>query len=169
MALPLVYNLQHIRRRPTATLATAVGIALVVAILIGGLALARGFEAALAGTGSLDNVILVRHGSDSELTSGLSLEVADIVRASPEIATGPDGRPLVSREVMVNTNKPRIGQRGESNVTIRGVDMGRFKYVETLDIPARDCSRPEIPWHAFAGDDIRAMRYNKFFVVALER
>jgi 4-amino-4-deoxy-L-arabinose transferase-like glycosyltransferase len=57
----------------------------------------------------------------------------------------------------------------EGPLTIRGIEMGRFRYVETLDIPARDCSRPEIPWHAFGGEDLRAVRYNKFFIATVER
>ena len=40
----------------------------------------------------------------------------------PDVATGPDGRPLVSAELVVVTNKPRLGQTGSSNVTVRGVD-----------------------------------------------
>ncbi|MCK9460905.1 MAG: glycosyltransferase family 39 protein [Proteobacteria bacterium] len=57
----------------------------------------------------------------------------------------------------------------EGPLSISGVDMGHFKYVEMLDIPPRDCSRPEIPWHAFPGEDIRALHYNKFFVVTVTR
>jgi hypothetical protein len=67
---------------------------------------------------------------------------------------------------LVNAPRPLLP---EGPLMIRGIDMGRFKYVDTLDIPARDCSRPEIPWHAFGGEDVRAQRYHKFFVVTVER
>src|SRR5438046_995375 len=110
MAIPLSYNIRHMQQRPWSTLATAVGIALVVAILIGALALANGFHAALVATGSPNNIIVLRKGADSELSSGITRDVANILRALPDVAAGPNGRPLVSAEVVVNTNKPRLGQ-----------------------------------------------------------
>ncbi len=54
-------------------------------------------------------------------------------------------------------------------LTIRGIPLGRYRFLETLDVPARDSSRPEIPWHAFPGEDIRAFPYNRFYVVTVER
>ena len=67
---------------------------------------------------------------------------------------------------LINAPRPFLP---EGPLMIRGIEMGQFRYLDTLDVPARDCSRPEIPWHAFAGDDIRAVRYHKFFVVAVTR
>jgi len=67
---------------------------------------------------------------------------------------------------LINAPRPFLP---EGPLMIRGIEMGRFRYVDALDFPARDCSRPEIPWHAFGGDDIRAVRYHKFFVVTVTR
>ena len=57
----------------------------------------------------------------------------------------------------------------EGPLAIRGVNMGYYHYVEVLDIPARDCSRPEIPWHSFDGTDVKKKQHHRFFVVRLER
>jgi ABC-type lipoprotein release transport system permease subunit len=122
MAVPLSYNWRNVLRRRLSTLTTAVGIALPVAILIAALALASGIRAALVQTGSPDNVIVLRQGADSELTSGLGRPAVDVIRAHPGIALAPDGRALVSPEVVVCVNKPRLGQPGSSNVTVRGID-----------------------------------------------
>ena len=122
MAIPFSYNLRSVLGRPWATLATAVGIGMVVAILVLALALANGFQAALVETGSPSNVIVMRKGADSELSSGVSREGANIIRALPDVAAGADGRPLVSPEVLVLINQERQNGRGTSNVTIRGVD-----------------------------------------------
>ena len=122
MAIPISYNLRNIRQRPVATATTALGVAFTVAILIGAMALAAGFQAALLETGRDDNVLLLRKGADSEISSGLTRDAVNIIRALPDVATGADGRPLVSAEVVVLTNKPRIGQAGSSNITVRGVD-----------------------------------------------
>jgi ABC-type lipoprotein release transport system permease subunit len=124
MAIPIAYNVRHIRQRPISTLATALGVALVVAIFIGGLALANGFRAALVATGSPDNAVVLRKGADSELSSGISRQAANIIRGIPDVQIGPDGHPLVSPEVYVNTNLPRVGQAGSSNVSVRGIDPG---------------------------------------------
>ena len=122
MAIPLSYNVRNIIQRPAATLTTALGIAFTVAILIGALALASGFQAALLETGTDDNLLVMRKGADSEISSGITRDAANILRALPEVATGADGHPLVSAEVVVLTNKPRLGQPGTSNLTVRGID-----------------------------------------------
>ena len=126
MAIPLSYNVRNVFQRPGTTLATVVGIGLTVAILIAAFSLAAGFQQALVETGSADNAIALRKGADSEISSGISRDAANILRAHPEVATTPDGRPLVSPEVVVLINKPRLGLSGSSNVTVRGVDPEAF-------------------------------------------
>ena len=121
MAIPISYNLRNVVRRPMSTLATTLGIALVVAILVGALALASGFQAALVETGSPANLLALRTGADSEISSGIGRDAANILRSLPEVAAGPDGRPLASAEMVVLINAPRLGQSGSSNVTIRGI------------------------------------------------
>ncbi|HYM80861.1 MAG TPA: ABC transporter permease, partial [Candidatus Limnocylindria bacterium] len=79
MAIPISYNLRNITQRPISTLATAVGIGLVVAVLIGTLALASGFRAALTATGSTENAIVLRKGADSEISSSISRDQANIL------------------------------------------------------------------------------------------
>ena len=136
MAIPLIYNIRNVAQRPVATFATALGIGMVVAILVGALALAAGFQAALIQTGSRDNAIVLRVGADSEISSGLSLDQANIIRALPEIAADPQGRPLVSSELLVLTNLDRQRGQGSSNVPIRGITQeglalrGQVKIVE---------------------------------------
>ena len=126
MAIPVTYNVRSLMQRPVSTLATATGIGFVVAILIGALALASGFHAALVGTGSPRNVIVLRTGADSELSSGLSRDAVNILRAQPEVATDAQGRPLVSGELFVVVAKPRLGFHGSSNVPVRGIDPSGF-------------------------------------------
>ena len=122
MPIPLVYNLRSVTQRPVSTTTTAVGIGLTVAIYIGALALAAGFRASLITTGSPDNALVLRKGADSEISSGVSLDAANILKASPYVAVGPDGRPRASAEMVIVVNKERLGQTGSSNVMLRGVD-----------------------------------------------
>ena len=122
MKIPLTYNVRSVLQRPVSTALTALGVALVVAVFIGTLALANGFRAALSRTGSDSNVLLLRRGADSELSSGLVREAASIIAASPHVAAGPDGRPLISPEVYVLIPLPRLGDTTAlANVVVRGV------------------------------------------------
>ncbi|MGH7575220.1 MAG: ABC transporter permease [Longimicrobiales bacterium] len=122
MKIPIVYNVRSVLQRPVSTALTALGIALVVAVFIGMLALANGFRAALVRTGSEQNVLVLRRGADSELSSGLSREDVRILAASPHVATSADGRPMASPEVYVVVPLPRMGDTiGVANVVVRGI------------------------------------------------
>jgi ABC-type lipoprotein release transport system permease subunit len=129
MKIPFVYNLRSVTQRPVSTALTALGIALVVAVFIAMLALANGFIAALVQTGSADNVLLLRRGADSELSSGIPREAISIIAASPHIATAADGRPLVSPETYIVINIPRLGGGAfdVANVVARGVSDKAFE------------------------------------------
>lgn len=125
MKIPLIYNLRSIMQRPASTAMTAVSIGLVVAVFVAMLALATGFRAALAKTGSPDNVIVLRQGAQDELSSGISRETARIIATFPHIASGEDGKPLVSPEIYVLLNPDRK-TGGIGNVVARGVDDRAF-------------------------------------------
>jgi putative ABC transport system permease protein len=120
--IPIVYNVRSVVQRPVSTALTALGVGLVVAVFIGMLALANGFSAALAKTGSDRNAVVLRKGADSELSSGLGRDVASIVAASPHVAIGPDNRPLVSPEVYVLIPLAKSFDTTQvANVVVRGV------------------------------------------------
>ncbi len=122
MAIPFAYNFRSVTKRPVSTLTTAIGIGLTIAIYIGALALANGFKASLVTTGSPDNAIVLRKGADSEISSGITLDQANILKAMPQVAVGPDGRPRASAEMVIVISKSRLGQKGSSNIMLRGVD-----------------------------------------------
>ncbi len=123
MAVPIQYNLRNLFVRRTATLMTAGGIALVVAILVMTLALANGFRQTLVATGRSDNVIFTRGGAITEVQSAIDREVARILQSDPGVARLPDGTPLGANEAVVLTNlAKRSDPTATSNVTVRGVD-----------------------------------------------
>jgi ABC-type lipoprotein release transport system permease subunit len=127
--IPFVYNARSVLQRPVSTALTALGIGLVVAVFIGMLALANGFRAALTRTGTDRNVVVLRRGADTELVSGIVREDASTIAASPHIAAGPDGRPLVSPEVYVVVPLPRPGRDSNAvaNVVVRGVSPAAWE------------------------------------------
>ena len=136
MKIPLIYNVRSVTQRPVSTLLTALGIALVVAVFVAMLALANGFIAALVKTGSADNVLLLRKGADSELSSSIPREAISIISASPHIATAADGKPLVSPETYIVINIPRLngGAFDVANVVARGVSDKAFEVRRSIKI-----------------------------------
>ncbi len=122
MAIPISYNLRNLRVRKAATLMTAGGIALVVAVLVLTLALANGFQQTLVGTGRADNLHALRTGSTSEIESGIAREAVRVLLADEAVARLADGQPLASAETVVLTTLTRRGTPTTSNVTVRGVD-----------------------------------------------
>ncbi|MFL5518835.1 MAG: ABC transporter permease, partial [Gemmatimonadales bacterium] len=113
---------RSVRQRPVSTALTALGIGLVVAVFIAMLALANGFASALARTGSEENVLVLRKGADSEMSSGLDRDAIRTLTASPHIARGPDGRALASPETYVVIPLGRMGDTTQlANVVVRGV------------------------------------------------
>ena len=127
MKIPLIYNIRSVRQRPVSTALTALGIGLVVAVFVAMLALANGFVAALVTTGSSDNVLLLRRGADSEMSSGIPREAVSIIGASPHIAAGEDGKPMISPEtyIVINLVRPGGDAYSVANVVARGVSDKR--------------------------------------------
>jgi putative ABC transport system permease protein len=63
MALPFTYNIRNVFVRWRSTLATVLGVALVVAVFVLMQSLATGLEQASQNTGDPRNIMIVRKGS----------------------------------------------------------------------------------------------------------
>ena len=137
MKIPIIYNLRSLRQRPASTLATAFGMALVVAVFVAMNALSNGFRAALVATGSPDNVIVLRKGSRQEMNSGIDRMAASGIASLPFVATSADGQPLVSPETFVVVPLERAGEGGMANVVVRGVSQRAFEVRKGIRIVAR--------------------------------
>jgi citrate lyase alpha subunit len=61
-------------------------IALVVGVFVALMALANGLNIALRATGSPENLIILRQGSQTEMQSGVSKEAFQIIQTLPGIA-----------------------------------------------------------------------------------
>jgi putative ABC transport system permease protein len=120
-------NIRSIPERWTSSLVIVIGLAGVVAVFTALLAMATGFESTLKATGRSDAVIIMRGGSDAELNSGLDREQTDIIKQAPGIASGADGKPLASAEMMVIAELVRRDDKNNgANITLRGVDPTAF-------------------------------------------
>lgn len=121
MAIPLTYNLRNLVVRRTTTLMTALGIALTVAVLLAVLALVNGLRLTLATSGDPRHVLVMRKGATSELTSLVTRTQFQDLKFKPGIATGSDGQPLASLELITIISLEAEGSGTGDNVTIRGL------------------------------------------------
>lgn len=118
-----VANLTSLPRRFWISLSMVLSVALVVVVLIGFLAMAEGFERALAGAGS-DRVAVVLGGTTEELGSEITPDAARLVDGAPAalgIARSADGRPLVSRELVVPVDARLRGEGDLQTLSLRGM------------------------------------------------
>jgi ABC-type lipoprotein release transport system permease subunit len=121
MNIPLSYSVRNLATRRLTTLLTAGGMALVVFVYASVLMLDEGLRKTLVATGDPENVMVTRKGAESEVVSGVDRQQANTVETRPEIAAGPGGAPLVSKEMVVLVNLLRRGSETPSNVVVRGV------------------------------------------------
>lgn len=121
MRIPLTYPLRNLWARRLTTALTAGGMALVVFVFAAVLMLEQGLRATLVATGSADNALLIRRGSGTEIQSAVDRVQAGVIESQPEVALGPGGRALVSKEVVVLISLEKRQGGGPSNVVIRGV------------------------------------------------
>ena len=119
-------NLQNLPQRIGTSLVVVVGIAGVVGVLVSVLAMSEGFRYTLASTGRNDRVIMLRAGSDAELSSGVGRDQAVLLAALPGVARDASGRPQASAELVVMVDLPRKGETDPNNVPFRGVQRAAF-------------------------------------------
>jgi len=122
MKVPFSYVARNLWVRKLTTALTAAGMALVVFVFAAVLMLDAGLRSTLVSTGSADNVVVIRQGSQTEVQSGVFRDQASLIETSPEVARGADGQALVSKEVVVLNSLPKRDEPDKrSNVVVRGV------------------------------------------------
>lgn len=121
MGIPFSYIVRNLWVRKVTTLLTAGGMALVVFVFAAVLMLSEGLKKTLVATGSPENVVIIRRSAETEVQSSVYRDQASLVASIPEIAYGPGGARMVSKEVLVLMVLPKRGTGSPSNVTIRGL------------------------------------------------
>jgi putative ABC transport system permease protein len=121
MKIPFSYIFRNLWTRKLTTILTAAGMGLVVFVFAAVLMLDAGLKKTMVGTGSFDNVVMIRKGSETEIQSGVSREQASLVESMSNIARGPDGKPVVSKESLILISLNKKGQERGSNIVTRGI------------------------------------------------
>ncbi|MDQ2702174.1 MAG: ABC transporter permease [Pseudomonadota bacterium] len=116
-------GLSTLRQRIGASSVVVIGIAGVVAVLVAMLAMAEGYRATLAKSGSEDSAIVMRGASASEVMSTLDNASVLVIQQAPGIARDAEGKPLVTADTVVAANLPIKGglPDEDGSVQLRGV------------------------------------------------
>ena len=133
MAIPISYNIRNLRLRKGLTVMTALGIALTVTTAIFLMALVAGLDRAFVSSGSPKNVLVLRKGSEAELSGGFDASLFPTLKTLPGIAKDSKGEPMVSGEWVVVIVLPRKDGTGEVNVTVRGMMPDGLEMRQTPD------------------------------------
>jgi putative ABC transport system permease protein len=122
----LVFNLRTLRGRLGSASAAVVGIAGVVAVLVGVLSIGEGFRKVMVVAGKPDTALVLRSGADNEMSSILTRTDVDVIGDAPGVARDAAGKPLISPEIFVIVDLPKRSTNTSANVPLRGVQQSAF-------------------------------------------
>ncbi|HEY3381130.1 MAG TPA: ABC transporter permease [Vicinamibacterales bacterium] len=126
-AVVTALNLRTIPRRLSSSAVAVIGMAGVVTVLVSVLSIAEGLRTTMANTGSPDTAIVMRAGSDAEMTSIMLRDDLVAVKDAPEIARTAAEGPLASAELFAVVDLIKTSTGTTANAPLRGVEPAAFK------------------------------------------
>ena len=114
------FSMRSMPQRKGSSAAALLGIAGVVAVMVGVLSIAQGVLKTMESSVGDANAIVLRTGADSEMMSGLSGEDVRIIAEAPGVARDAAGA-QASPELFVIINLPMRSTGTDANVPLRGV------------------------------------------------
>jgi putative ABC transport system permease protein len=141
--IPLSYNVRSLLVRKTTTIASALGIGLVVFVLAAAFMLGAGITRTMVGAGRRDNAIVLRKGSDTEMASSLEVNTLSMIAGAPGVKRSASGASLVSGEVVLVIAQEKLGTQGQvANVLVRGVPAVALEVRPEVHVVAGRPPRP---------------------------
>jgi len=134
--IPLSYIIGNMKARRISLALSILGIGVVIAVMLSMRALDRGVELATQSKASKDVLLVMREGAEAEISSWVTTEATQIIRALPGVAKNAKGEPLVSPEGAILFKLPREGAPKGSNLLVRGVSPIAFEirpYVKIVE------------------------------------
>ena len=122
-----VMNLKNLPSRLGSSAVIVVGIAGVVGVMVAILAMAAGFRATLDRGGEPDRAIVLRGGSDSELSSAVSIAEMNVVSSMEGVA-------LASGELYTVADVPKRSTGLDANLIVRGVTPAAFDLHQAVQV-----------------------------------
>lgn len=134
-------NIRSLPRRIWMSLAMVLASAVVVAILLAFLAMAKGFQVTLEGAGSDDVAFLMRSGSAAELNSSVSRDQVNIIETAPGLLRDERGV-VMSPELYVIVDGIKKSSLTEANIPIRGVESRAAELRRSFQLTSGRMFRP---------------------------
>ena len=116
------FSMRSLPQRKGSSAVALLGIAGVVAVMVGVLSIAQGVLKTMQSSAGENNAIVLRSGADTEMMSGLAGEDTRIVAEAPGIVRDETGA-LSSPELFVVINFPMRSTGTDANVPLRGVQV----------------------------------------------
>ena len=127
------FSMRSLSQRKGSSAVAMLGIAGVVAVMVGVLSIAQGIQATMQNSAADENAIVLRSGSDSEMMSGLSGDDTRLIAEAPGIARDASGA-LASPELFVIINLPMQTTGTDANVPMRGVQAPAMNVRDSFNL-----------------------------------
>lgn len=132
-------NLASLKRRLAISISMILSVALVVCVLAGFLAMARGFETALNGAGSPAVAVILGGGTNQETGSDIPASVIrtlDAMTGDLGVARDADGKLVLSREIVVPVDVKQAGDGAARALALRGMDAAGPSIRDGIELSA---------------------------------
>ena len=127
------FSIRSLPQGKGSSAAALLGIAGVVAVMVGVLSIAQGVLKTMQSSAGDTNAIVLRSGADSEMMSGLGGDDTRIIAEAPGITRDASGV-IASPELFVVINLPMRSTGTDANVPLRGVQASATKVREGFSL-----------------------------------
>jgi putative ABC transport system permease protein len=132
-------NLSSLKRRLAISTSMILSVALVVCVLAGFLAMAKGFETALNGAGSPSVAVILGGGTNQETGSDIPAAVIrtlDAMTGDLGVTRDSAGKLVASREIVVPVDVKQAGDGAARTLALRGMDAAGPSIRDGIDLSA---------------------------------
>lgn len=131
--IPIKYNVRNLVVRKRTTGAAMFGLALVVFVFASAIMMANGITKTFGRAAAPEMAIVLRKGSDAEMTSAIEDKQLNLVLAQAQ-QVGASKKPPGVGEVLLVILLDKVGVEGVSNVTVRGVPEESMPFRPTMKL-----------------------------------
>jgi putative ABC transport system permease protein len=153
-------GLRTLPNRLACSMVTVVGMAGVSGVLVSVLSIAAGIRSTLGNSGSPDTAIVMRAGSDAEMTSILLRDDILAAEDAPGIARAPGVGALASAELFVIVDLVKASTGTSANAPLRGVEPAAFviRHIRMVEGRRFEPGRNEVVVGRTAASQYRGLR-----------
>lgn len=119
-------SLRSVPQRAGTSSVIVIGIAGVVGVLVSVLGMARSFSEAIVSTGRDDRAIVLRTGSNAEVSSVINIDEALTIMSKPGVVHDAEGDAVAARDLVRGVNLSRKADGTSAGLSLRGTNEQAF-------------------------------------------